>query len=80
MRKEKVKMQHTHLFEELAHALIEVDIVVLELLYNAVCLGCEAHCERYGGRRGGREGLGVFADGFGGELGKRGVGRTKKRV
>lgn len=46
-----VQVQHTHLAEELKHALIEVAIVVLEFLYDATCLGSEAHCERYGGGR-----------------------------
>lgn len=46
-----MRAQHTHLAEEFLHALIEVDIVVLELLYDAICFGSESHCERYGGGR-----------------------------
>lgn len=74
------KGAHTHLADELAHALVEANIVVLELLDNSVCLGGEPHGEWFGYGRRGRESLRVFADGFGGGLGKRRVGRTKKRV
>lgn len=62
------------------HALVEADIVVLELLYNSFCLGGEPHCEWFGDGRGCRESLRVFADGFGGGLSKGRIGRTKKRV
>lgn len=70
----------THLADELAHALVEADIVVLELLDDSVCLGGEPHGEWSGDRRGGRKGLRVFANRFGGGLGKGRVRRTEERV
>lgn len=71
---------HTHLADELAHTLVEAGIVVLELLYNSACLGGEPHGERSGYGRGGRKDLRVFANRFGGGLGKRRVRRAQKRV